>query len=342
MRELRLEGYMDGEPALEELRMTLGELAGNSGRVAAVRKLKTGVYRILVATPAQRLSVVAKQLSPGLAHRNQLALERWLPAASLERAAPALLGVAAERAGRSVWHLYEDLGDSTLANGAAGPDALQAAVRLVARIHAWFVRSPVLPQCRIWGEDHGMGFYDSSVGDAIAAVTMVTDGSTKGRPQVAACERLLERLVRLAAERDDRARKLADLGGPDTLLHGDLWLDNAAVLPSPEEPRIRLIDWDHVGVGSFSYDLSTLAFRFPRAERAGVIDLYRREAREHEVPVPGDEELDALFTTAEYGRLASTAIWPAITAACEGARWAFDQLAAIDEWFEPVQARCAA
>lgn len=333
---------MDGESALEELRMTLSELAGSSGRVAAVHKLKAGVYRIRVATPARRVSIVAKRLSPGLAHRNQLALERWLPAAGLERAAPALLGVAAERAGRSVWHLYEDLGDSTLANGAAGPDALQAAVRLVARIHAWFVRDPVLPQCRIWGEDHGMGFYDSSVRDAIAAVTAVMDGSAKGSPEVAACNGLLERLERLAAERDDRARELADLGGPDTLLHGDLWLDNAALLPGREEPRIRLIDWDHVGVGSFSYDLSTLAFRFPRPERAGVVDLYRRAAREHDVAVPGDEELDALFTTAECARLASTAIWPAIAAAREGARWAFDQLAAIDEWFEPVQPRCAA
>jgi aminoglycoside/choline kinase family phosphotransferase len=342
MKEVPLEGCLDGEPAVEELRVTLREVAGSTSRVAAVHKLKTGVYRIGVATPARRLSIVAKRLSPAVAQRNQLALERWLPAAGLERAAPALLGVAAERAGRSVWHLYEDLGDSTLANGLAGPDALRAAIRLVARIHARFVRDPVLPECRNWGEDHGIGFYDSSIRDAIAAVAMLIDGSANGRREVAACERLLDRLERLAGERDGRARELADLGGPDTLLHGDLWLENATVLPGPGAPQIRLIDWDHVGVGSFSYDLSTLVFRFPRPERAGVVDLYRRAAQEHDVPVPGDEELGALFTTAECARLANIAIWPAVAATREGARWAFDQLAEIDEWFEPVQARCVA
>jgi Ser/Thr protein kinase RdoA (MazF antagonist) len=192
------------------------------------------------------------------------------------------------------------------------------------------------------GEEHGIAFYDSSVRDAIAAVSAVVNHPRKSASDHRASERLLERLQRLADERDARARVLAELGGPETLLHGDLWLKNATVAPSAREPSIRLIDWDHVGPGSFAYDLSTLVLRFPVDERAQVVDLYRAAAATHGIRLPADEDLAELFATAECARLASIAIWPAIAAADGGPRWAFDQLAAIDHWFEPVQTPCAA
>ena len=319
--------------------MTLRELVGSPARLVTAFKLDRGVYRILLATPSRMLSLVAKRLAAPVAYRNQLALECWLPAVGLAHVAPALMGVAAEREGRTVWHLYEDLGDATVEDALAAPDVVEAAVRLVATIHARFAQNPVLPECRLWGEDHGIAFYDSSVRDAISAVSAVVARSGK-RTRCAAAERLLARLERLAEERDERARALAEFGGSDTLLHGDLWLENMRA--DAETQRVRLIDWDHVGPGSFSYDLSTLAFRVPAEHRAGALDLYRRAAAEQGMRLPADSELTALFTTAECARLANIAIWPALVATEDGSRWAFDELAAIEEWLERVQGRCAA
>src|SRR6266487_1319939 len=170
MTDAQLESCMAGERGLGELDATLREMMGSAGRLVAALKLKKGVYRISLAMPSRTLSLVAKRLAPPIAHRSQLALERWLPSARLEHVAPALLGVAAEREGRAVWHLYEDLGGSTLADAGTRPAAYDAAVRLVATIHARFAHDPVLAECRLWGEDHGIAFYDSSVRDAIAAL----------------------------------------------------------------------------------------------------------------------------------------------------------------------------
>jgi hypothetical protein len=338
----RLKRCMDAEPALDELCLTLREVAGTGSRLLTVNRLGSGVYRIVMATRGPRLSVIAKLLKPPVAHRNQLALTKWLPAAGLEHAAPRLIGVAAKRAGWAVWHLYEDLGDLNLEHAAAKPAALEAAVQLIATIHARFAHDPVLPECRLWGEDHGIAFYDSSLRDAIAAVTAAIDGCGKRTRDADAGERLLDRLAGLKEEHEERADALALLGGPETLLHGDLWLKNAAIAPDLDRPRVRLIDWDHVGPGSFAYDLSTLVFRFPPHQRAEVIDLYRAAAAEHDMRLPSDEDLSSLFTTAECARLANIAIWPAVIAAEQGSRWAFQELAAIDQWLERVQTRCAA
>ena len=123
MSETPLARLMHDEPGLEELGMTLRDVGGRASRVLDVTKLQRGVYRVSLATPSRTLSLVVKRLSPSVAHRTQLALERWLPAAGLEHAAPALVGVAAERAGGKVWHLYEDLGAATLESADAAPAA---------------------------------------------------------------------------------------------------------------------------------------------------------------------------------------------------------------------------
>jgi len=339
--------WMNGEAALDELGMTLCDIAGRGGRLLSAQKLKRGVYRIAVATPRQRLAVVAKRLTPPLAHRNQLALERWLPAAGLEQIAPRLIGSAAERAGRVVWHLYEDLGGSTLEHSASTRPEVEATIRLIASLHARFASDSVLAECRLWGEDHGIAFYDGSVRDAIAAVgAAVTATATRSRDTDAA-RALLERLERLADERDHRARVLSECGGPDTLLHGDLWRSNVAVLShfaaqdgfGRPAPAIRLVDWDKVGPGSFSYDLSTLVLQFPADERPTIVARYRAAAAGNGIDVPADEYLHVLFTTAEYARIASEATWTALVVAREGSQWACEHLADINEWFERLRPR---
>jgi len=342
MIDAQLESRMAGEPGLAELDATLCELVGSRGRLLTALKLSKGVYRISLATPSRTISIVAKRLAPSVAHRSQLALERWLPAAGLEHVAPALLGVAAERGGGIVWHLYEDLGGSTLADSGTAPAAFDAAVRLVAGIHARFAQDPVLAECRVWGEDHGIAFYDSSVHDAIAALSTLVDSSDERTPGAAVAGRLRVRLERLADERDHRARALAELGGPDTLLHGDLWPKNTAVMADNGGRNVRLLDWDKVGPGSFSYDLSTLALRVPTRRRGAVIEIYRRAAAEHGMRLPSDSDLGLLFATAEYGRLANIAIWPALIAAEQRSAWAVRELAEIEQWLEGVEVRCAA
>lgn len=336
---------MGGEPALEELDATLHEVAGRRGRILSAQKLKTGVYRIAIAKARQRLEVVAKRLTPPLAHRNQLALEQWLPAAGMEHAAPRLLGVAAERAGRVVWHLYEDLGSCSLVSFTSTRPEVEAAIRLIAELHLRFASESVLWECRIWGEGHGMAFYEDKVRDAVAAVRVALSASAAHRPHSGAVRTLLEKLERLHDERDERARMLAEFGGPETLLHGDLWLANIAILPDLKgncggrASRIRLIDWDHVGPGSFSYDLSTLILRFPADERSRIVALYRAAAAANGIEVPSDDELQLLFTTAEFARIASDTTWRALLFAREGSQSAFEQLAEINKWFDRFEAR---
>src|SRR5439155_1285821 len=86
--------------------------------------------------------------------------------------------------------------------------------------------------------------------------------------QAGVTERLLERLVGLRADAARRAQVFEQAGGPDTLLHGDLWTINAFVAPTAGGLRAQLVDWDRVGVGPFSYDLSAFLLRFPPEARA--------------------------------------------------------------------------
>ena len=66
----------------------------------------------------------------------------------------------------------------------------------------------------------------------------------------------------LEQEEPERAQVLASVGGPDTLLHGDLWPTNAIVQTRGDGFSVRLIDWDEVGAGPGWYDVSTLLLRF--------------------------------------------------------------------------------
>jgi thiamine kinase-like enzyme len=339
-----LASWLDGEPALDELGMTLRDVAGRGGRLMSAQKLREDVYRIaLRSAHGRRLSVVAKCMSPPVAHRNQLALESWLPAAGLDAAAPRLAGVAAARGGRAVWHLYEDVGSVSLEGCAPTGPEVDAAIRLIATLHARLADHPILAECRLWGEDHSITYYENSVREAVTAVGAAVAAAGSGRDRDAT-RALLDRLERLAGEREQRARALAQIGGPETLLHGDLWLTNIAVVSQygPGAPALALIDWDHVGPGPVSYDISRLVLRFPQAQRRRIVARYRAAAANLGIDLPADEDLHGLFVTAECARLASDAVITARVAAHDGSRWAFERLADIDVWYEHLQAPSAA
>src|SRR6185503_16231634 len=108
------------QPGLAELRQVLHELLDKDtrhGRVLEVCPLhprKRRVFSVSFGVPGRCRTVVIKRLKPVDAYRNQLVLRRWLPAVGMGDCAAALLGVAAERNGEWVWHVYEYLGEHTL------------------------------------------------------------------------------------------------------------------------------------------------------------------------------------------------------------------------------------
>src|ERR1041384_3228546 len=117
-------------PGLNELRMSLAELfAFGAWRFAAQQRLCGRVYRVrLELYGGGHRSVMVKRLDPLVAQRNQLVAQRWLPAVSLAGSGPALLTVAAERHGKCVWHVYEDLGDWGLDPHSADRERITTAV----------------------------------------------------------------------------------------------------------------------------------------------------------------------------------------------------------------------
>jgi hypothetical protein len=303
-------------------------------------RLKRHVHRLRFRADGQERSFVVKRSRPDVAQRNHLAATRWLPAIGLDDHGPALLALAEDRQARRVWHVYEDLGRQTLEAGALVRGHVEATVNVVATLHTRFANHPLLPECRQRGGDLGMRFYSSSVRQGIAALRGLQPGSHDPERVAAIRERLLERLCRLVEEERERALALRTPGVPETLLHGDLWTVNVVLVPNGAGVRARLIDWDHVGVGPISYDLSTFLLRFPPEHRHWILDVYRRETeRVAGWQLPGDEELNRLFETAEYARFSSVVRGGARAAGSPDAEWAVDRLESIDAWFasyEPV------
>jgi Phosphotransferase enzyme family len=326
-----------GAPGMEELRGLLSELfpgGESSYRFAGEQKLASShgrAYRLRFENEREIRSLIVKKLEPAVAQRNELVARRWLPAIGIAKGGPALLGVAAARNGECVWHAYEDLGDWALDGSAPDRESITAAVELIARVHTGFAGNPLLAECRLYGANFGIGFFADSVRDAIRCLHALKPGQLQVR------ERLLERLYGLLAEQPKRARALRDCGGPETLLHGDLWTSNTFVIPAAERLEARLIDWDHAGAGPVSYDLSTFLLRFPREERPWILNAYRAAIARAGWELADGGDLNLLFDTAECARLANTLIWPAITAYQEGAQWALRLLTDIDRWFERME-----
>ena len=324
-----------GQPALAELRHALSRALGAEAPVAGVEEhtLKSRVYRLRFDVEGGARTVIAKRLEAAVAKRCELLARRWLPAVGLEAAAPRLIAVS-ELAGGCVWHVYEDLGEDTLERRPEG-DRVRAALELIARLHVRFAAHALLDECRAASDDLGLAYFIGNVRGAIHALDALRGHpALADRERSALRERLLARLVKLDAETPARARSLADAGSRETLLHGDLWTSNVFVTPTAGGLEARLLDWDRVGVGPTSYDLSTFLLRFPRERRACVLDHYDRA-----VVAEGGRPLERRplamnFETAELARYANRVIWPARAIAEGDTSWAFTELAEVERWFE--------
>jgi hypothetical protein len=323
------------QPGLPELRQVLDEILAGSGAPAlAVHQLKPRVLRLELAPGGSLPSLVLKRLDPATALHNQRVIRRWLPSIGLGDVCPALLGVAAERGGLDVWHVYEDLGDFGLARPNMVPPDLEAAVDLIARLHVRSAEHAILPECRQLGGDLGIHYFASNVRDAIRALAALKPWN--GHDEVR--DRLLGRLLALQGDLPRRARAMEAQGGPEVLLHGDLWTINAFVLPGRERPTARLIDWDHAGVGPVTYDLSTFLYRLPSDQRSWLLHRYRSAVEHAGWRLPAPKELNLLFDTAEQARYANRAIWPALAIAQGGENsWGFEELLEVDRWFEDLE-----
>jgi len=323
-----------GEPAWTELWQGLRALLHHADdRVTSVQPLKAKVYRLRFDARAPWSSVVVKRMEPAVSQRTRLLATRWLPALGLEHACPRLLGTAADWRGEVVWHIHEDLGDDTLATRPAR-ELVEVAARQVAELHARAARHGVLPDIRRFGHGLGFEYFTTNVRDAIAALEALLGAGIQSPPSHAGLpERLLARLRALLAEAPGRAAVFERAAGPDTLLHGDLWTINMFVNGTAERPQLRLVDWDRVDVGPFSYDLSTFLFRFPATLRPGILECYRDAAARGGWTLGSQEDLALLFDTAERARYANRVIWPAVALLQERAAWGFPELAEVERWF---------
>lgn len=297
---------------------------------------KPRVYRLRLVPDSRSVSLVAKRLDPHIARRDQFVVKRWLPAIGLSGGGPPLLGIAVDRGGRCVWHVYEDLGDGSLLAADSVWRRVETAVRYIARVHGLGARHPLLAECRNRGADYGPHFFTSTVRDALRALGVVSGTATDpSGARRGLRERLQARLERLLEEAPGRAQLLCSMGDPETCVHGDLRPGNIFVFEEGREGgRVRLVDWDHLGVGSFSYDLSTFLSCLPPTRRAHALAVYRAAMTSYGWNLPPDGALNLLFDTAELARIANRVIWPAIALAHDGADWAYDELAEIEGWFE--------
>ena len=345
------------EPGLAELRVALQELLGRgqkTGRFLGQQTLPSRqlrVHRLRFDIDGLERSLIVKHLKPQVARRVELVVNRWLPAGGFSDFGPPLLATVGGNDGLRVWHVYADLGQHELERLEPDRERVRAAVELIASIHTRFAKHALLGEVRLHGTDFGIHYFESNVRDAIYALealkpsTADTPGSptlNPGRAVISAAQaslgqlrdRLLDRLYTLREDLPRRAQALANWGGPETLLHGDLWTINVFVVPTDVGLRARLIDWDQTGVGPVTYDLSTFLLRFPEAHRRWVYHLYRQALACDDWLSPDEHELNLLFETHEYARFANRIIWPAIALVIDRAEWGVEELAAIDGWFD--------
>ena len=327
------------EPGRAEMARAVTQALGldPSPSLVAEERITSGVSRLRLASAGRLCSFIVKRMRAEYARRNELVIRRWLPGLGIEGCTPGLLGIAADSDGCHVWHVYEDLGPGGLDTGDPDPERVSAVVRQIARIHKRFAEHPVLAECRLHGEHLAFAFGAAGVRDAIRGLERLRPPHlTPTAGQAALRDRLLERLHRHALDEPADARAMAAHGGPETLLHGDLWTSNIFVEPAADGFRVRLIDWDRAGVGSASYDLSTFLLRFASERRPAIMASYREAVGDRGWRIPGRSELNHLFEIAECSRYANRVIWPVLALLREGAAWGFEELAEVDTWFEQL------
>ena len=320
---------------LEAMRPIFHEAGAAEWASAELAPLKRRVYRLRVEGSHGARSVILKRTEPPIAHLNRLVAERWLPALRLGDHCAALIATAADRDGRWVWQIYEDLGDDTLERRSDRP-RVGATTDVIAELHGRGAGHALLPEVRQYGKDLGLAFFAANVGDAIRGLELL-GGEHAPRELRSLGDRLLRRMYPLSVDMPRRAQVLKDVGGPDTLLHGDLWRNNAFATVSAGAVRVQLIDWDHVGIGPLAYDLSTFLMRFPSAERPWILDRYRGTLSLAGLRLPSEDVLNELFETAEYARFANRVSWAAMAWLHEDAEWVPIELAEIERWFDALR-----
>ena len=316
------------------------DVSDRDGRIQHAQRIKKDVHRLRFQVARMTRSVIVKRFDPDVGHRNFVLVTRWLPLAGLQDVGPILLRTVAESRGRYVWHVYEDFGETSLDSDPADADHVERSVGLVASLHTRFAGHPRLGECRLWGGDLGMSFYHANAVDAIRALEALRPPDVElGAAHCAARDSLLETLRQMLDDEDRRRALLAAHGGPETLLHSDLWRKNVLLVRSDDGAvRPRLIDWDHAAVGHVGYDLSTLLSRFPRPERPAILALYRAKLAAAGWRLPSDGILNDLFDTAERSRIANRVVWPAIQIRFgDQVGWALEQLIEIRRWFDQME-----
>jgi Ser/Thr protein kinase RdoA (MazF antagonist) len=322
-----------GSPPADVVELA-GRVVGPDARLLARERLKSHVHRLHFENGDGIVAVVVKRLGARRARAVELALGRWLPEVGLGWACPRLRGVHDDGAAGRVWHVYEDVAGVPVDRRDPEPAQLEPLVELLADLHCRFAGHPLLAECLAQGEELGTGFFTSHVARCIEALARIPASVAERDVR----ERLLDRVERLHREREHRLAVRAACAGPDTLLHGDLWTSNTLLVDTAGGLQPRLIDWDHVGVGPITYDLSTFLYRFAAHDRPSILSAYRAAAERRGWFLPTDAELNLLFETAECARYACCLAAPA-RAAARGERWGLEQLAEIDDWFarlEPV------
>lgn len=326
-------------PPAEVVELAARLVAGPGGdsRLVARDPLKGSVHRLRFEVGGRPAQVVVKRLSPRRARVNRLLAERWLPAVGLGWACPGVRATLPASDGLAVWHVYDDLGGSGLDRRVDDPAQVEPVVELLAELHARFADHALLGECREHGEELGMAFFNREVSRCVGLLESVgSAGSPLSRKRTELRDRLLGRVQDLYGERRERARLLRASGGPDTLLHGDLWPANMLLVGKGAAVEARLIDWDHAGVGPVTYDLSTLVYRSPPQHRRSILDRYREAAARRGRRLPADPTLNLLFATAEQARYACC-LAEAALAASRGEPWGFEEMAEIDTWFERLE-----
>jgi Ser/Thr protein kinase RdoA (MazF antagonist) len=320
-----------GEPALRELRTGLERHFGAPLRVLSEETIKSRVHRLGLESPGFEGSVVVKRMNSRTAEGNRLLAERWLPAAGLAHVGPPLLATFSDPEGRWLWQLYADLGDRSLADAAGDASAARQVAEVVAEVHARFASHPLLPEARLALGDRGALWLEANARDALSVVEGILAGPAPAPARAELCERIAGAMRALLAELPERRSALERSGGPETLLHGDLWTTNAF----PLEGGARLIDWDRAGVGPAVYDLSTLLMRFDADERVPVLDAYRAALARHGAGFELGPDVELAFDSAEQARVATRLVWPAVAVATgEHPDWGWDELARVGEWLD--------
>jgi hypothetical protein len=304
--------------------------------------LRSSVCRMTTADSRTPKSIIAKRLTLQRAQLEQLATRAWLPDLGLSTIATPLMTVVPEPAGDAVWHVYEDLGDGRLDHGLASAGRLEAAVAALARLHSVAADHPLLGDVRLVGRDLGAHFYQASARDARRWLRRLEEAGLLGP---AGNPGLVARLEQHVAEMLDNLPRTVELfdelSGPETLLHGDIAVDNTFVAPRESGFDVRFIDWDHAGVGPACYDMSNFLAALSSGDRQRVIAVYRKEVSAAGW-IPDDAAAsNELFAAAELARLANRIIWTAPSVWGSHREWAFEELGRIEMWFasrEPLLA----